>query len=192
MNKSQKISEKELLNLIFEVGVLKRTIRTGWQKKKIKDPESVAEHTWRVVVLAMILAPQFKINQDKAMKMALVHDLGEALIGDVIWEKGKKIIGSQTEKHKDEKGAIEKMFADNPHFKDYVLLWEEFEKQETTEAKFVKELDKIEMAIQAYEYEQEGYSKTALQEFWDNAEKYLANGRLNSYFNYLKTLRKNR
>jgi len=185
-----KISPKELLDLAMEVGILKRVIRTGWQKKGVADPESVAEHTFRTAILAMILAPQYSLDQSKVLKMALVHDLGEAAIGDVIWEQGKVVIGSKEEKHKDERQAINDMFADNPHFQEYVELWEEFEKQETAEAKFVKQLDKLEMVIQAFEYKKEGSNKESLQEFWDNAEKYLSNQELGRYFEELKKLKK--
>lgn len=120
------ISPKELLNLTFEIGQLKRVIRTGWQNKEVKDPESVAEHTWRVAMLGMLLASQYGLDQNKVAKMAMVHDLGEATIGDVIWEQGKSIIGSREEKHRDEQQAVENMFKDNPHFAEYVELWKEF------------------------------------------------------------------
>ncbi len=182
-----KIDSKDLLNLVFEVGLLKKVVRTGWVKKGVKDPESVADHTWRVSVLAMLLAPQLGVNQLKLVKMALVHDLGEALIGDIVWEKGKKVIGSQEEKHKDEKKAVKNMFSDNPSFSEYVELWEEFERQETKEAKMVKLIDKLEMAIQAFEYESEGYKD--LDEFWENVEKYLKGSELEEYFRELKKLR---
>ena len=183
------ISPKELLNLAFEIGLLKRVIRTGWQNKGVTNPESVAEHTWRVAMLGMMLAPQYELDQNRVIKMAMVHDLGEAAIGDVIWEQGKKIIGSREEKHKDEQQAVENMFKDNPHFSEYVELWKDFEAQETAEAKFVKQLDKLEMAIQAYEYEQEGHEARSLDEFWDNAEKYLKGNSLEGYFIDLKKLR---
>lgn len=183
------IAPKELLNLVFEIGLLKRVIRTGWQNKGVNDPESVAEHTWRVAVLGMMLAPQYNLDQNKVMKMAMVHDLGEAAIGDVIWEQGKKIVGSQEEKHRDEQQAVEDMFKDNPHFAEYVELWKEFEAQETAEAKFVKQLDKLEMVIQAYEYEQEGQNPETLNEFWENAEKYIKDNHLEVYFDELKDLR---
>lgn len=186
-----KISPKELLDLAFEIGTLKKVLRTGWIVKGVEDAESVAEHTWRVTMLGMVLAQQYNLDQLKVMKMSLVHDLGEATIGDVVWEQGTVVIGSQEEKHKDESKAVEDMFRDNPHFKEYVELWKEFEAQKTAEAKFVKQLDKFEMVIQAFEYESSDNYKQSLQEFWDNAEKYIKGNDLEEYFKYLKELNNN-
>jgi len=185
----RKIPANELVDLFLEIGKLKETIRTGWVKKGVPNPESVAEHTYRVALLALILSPQLKINQAKSVKISLIHDLGEVLAGDIVWEKGKLIISSQKEKHETEKVAIKNLFKENPSFKEYIELWEEFEAQDTKEAKAVKLFDKLEMLIQAYEYEKRKLNKEPLQEFWDNVEKYLKNTELEPYLDELKTLR---
>ncbi len=57
------------------VGKLKRLKRTGWVKNNIIDPESVAEHSFRLAVLTMVLAPKVGVDQLKTTKMALIHDL---------------------------------------------------------------------------------------------------------------------
>lgn len=181
-----KIIERELVKIVFEFGALKKVVRTGWKNKGIKDPESVAEHSFRCAILAMFLAPQLSLDQNKLVKMALVHDLGEAVIGDLIWERGKKIIGSQKEKHIDEGKAVKEVFGGNPDLQEYIQLWEEFETQKTAEAKIIKQIDKLEMVFQALEYEKEGYSPSNLKEFWDNAEKYLRGNVLDNYFEELK------
>lgn len=183
------IPHSELLDLLLEIGTLKRVQRTGWALKGIKDVESVAEHTWRVAMLALLLAPELNLDQSKLVKMALVHDLGEAGIGDVKWESGKKVIGSQRKKHEDEEKVINKMFADNPNFQEYIELWQEFSHQETREAKIVKQLDKLEMVIQALEYEKEGYPPELFDEFWENAEKYLKGQELEPFFTFLRKQR---
>ncbi|MFH1601432.1 MAG: HD domain-containing protein [Candidatus Shapirobacteria bacterium] len=183
------ISPEELTNLSLEIGLLKKIQRTGWVLKGVKDVESVAEHTWRVAMLALMFAPQLKLDPLKMVKMALIHDLGEIGIGDIKWESGKKVIGSQKKKHQDERQVLKKMFADNPKFQEYFRLWEEFNAGRTKEAKIIKQLDKLEMAIQSLEsleYEKEGYPANWFKEFWDNAEKYLAGQELEKYFNYLR------
>ena len=124
--------------------------------------------------------------------MSLVHDLGEIVIGDIVWEKGSLVIGSQQEKHVGERETIQRIFSDNPSFKEYIDLWEEFETQNTLEAKAVKLFDKLEMLIQAYEYEKRNLAKRSLQEFWDNVEKYLKNTELEYYLDELKILRTNK
>ena len=178
------MKNEELLSLFFQIGLLKKIQRTGWVLKGIGNAEFVDQHSFRMAIIAMILAPKLKINQLKLIKMALIHDLGEAIIGDIKWEEGNKVVASQEEKHRDEKKAIGDMFSKNPDFKEYIDLWNEFNDQKTKEAKALKLIDKLEMAIQAFEYEKEGYKN--LSEFWENAEKYLNGSLLEELFKNLK------
>jgi len=131
----------------------------------------------------MFLASEFKADQLKLVKMALIHDLGEAAIGDLVWERGRRVIGSQKQKHSDELKAIKYIF-DSKNYQEYINLWQEFEEQKTLEARLLKQIDKLEMVIQTQEYEQEG-SKN-LEEFWQNAEKYLKDSELSEYFRDMK------
>lgn len=183
------MSKDNFLNLLFEIGLLKKVQRTGWVLKGVKDVESVAEHTWRVAMIALLLAEELKLDQLKLVKMALVHDLGEVSIGDIKWESGKQVIGSRDQKYEDEKKAVQKIFSDNPNFQEYVDLWEDFEQQNSKEAKVVKLIDKLEMAMQALEYEKEGYPPNWFDEFWQNAEKYLEGSELEVYFQELQKQR---
>lgn len=180
------IKKKEFINLIQEIILLKKVKRTGWVLKGIKDAESVADHSWMMSLISVILADKTKLDIEKLLKMSLIHDLGEAVIGDIRWEKGKEVIGSQEQKMLDEKREIERLFADNPNFHEFVNLWVEFTEQKTAEAKFVKIMDKLEMAIQAFDYQKEGYSKASLSEFWENAEKYLKDTEFEELFKALK------
>lgn len=184
-----KNNHQKLINLFKQAGILKSIVRTGWQNNEVENPESVADHTFRVALMAMVLSQNNKnINQNKLIKMALIHDLGEALIGDMVWEKGSEVIGSQEEKHTDEHKAINEIFKEND-LKEYKLLWEEYEAQKTEEAKFLKLIDKLEMALQTLEYQQSGADTIKLQQFWDNSEKYLKNSELEELFEYLKNLK---
>lgn len=183
------IKNKEFLDLILEIGLLKKIQRTGWVLKGVKDVESVAEHTWRVAIFALLFAKDLRLDELKTVKMALVHDLGEVSIGDIKWERGARVIASQEAKHQDEAVAVRKMFADNPSFQEYLDLWQEFNRQKTKEAKAVKEFDKLEMIVQALEYQNEGYPKELFDEFWENGEKYLKNGQLKEVFAFLKSKR---
>lgn len=176
------IDTKDFLNLISEIGLLKKIQRTGWVVQGVKDVESVAEHSWRVAMLALFFAKDLGLDEMKTVKMSLIHDLGEVIIGDIKWEHGREVIASQEIKHQDEEKAIEKLFGDNPSFKNYVELWKEFNDQKTAEAKLVKEFDKLEMVIQAREYQKEGYPREIFDQFWENGAKYLENGQLKEYF----------
>jgi len=109
--------------------------------------------------------------------------LGEAAIGDLVWERGRRVIGSQKQKHSDELKAIKYIF-DSNNYQEYIDLWQEFEEQKTLEARLLKQIDKLEMVVQAQEYEQEGNKN--LEEFWQNAEKYLKDSELSEYFRDIK------
>lgn len=170
---------------MVEIGILKKIQRTGWLLQGVKDVESVAEHSWRVAMLALFFAKDLKLDESKLVKMSLIHDLGEVIIGDIKWEQGKKVIASQEIKHQDEEKAIRKLFRDNPSFKEYIDLWKEFNEQKTKEAKLVKEFDKLEMVVQALEYQREGYPAKNFDQFWENGAKYLEKGRLGEYFRFI-------
>lgn len=85
---------QKLLDFFGLVGNLKRVKRTGWVLRKVPNPESVAEHSFRTAVLAMVVVDEFglKVNKEKLLKMALIHDLAESVTGDLTPYKlvGKK------------------------------------------------------------------------------------------------------
>ena len=72
----------QILNFLREAESLKSTLRSGHTSSG--RLESVAEHTWRLCLLAMALAPEFpEVDAHRLMKICLIHDLGEALQGDI-------------------------------------------------------------------------------------------------------------
>ncbi|EKD44709.1 MAG: hypothetical protein ACD_71C00034G0002 [uncultured bacterium (gcode 4)] len=123
------------------------------------------------------------------MEMALVHDLGESIIGDAIYESGTETIASLDKKHEDERRAIQEIFKDIPGKEHYISLWEEWVAQKTPEATFLKRIEKLEMAMQALEYERLGHDSVLLNEFWENAWKYLKGTELEKYYHELQKQR---
>jgi putative hydrolase of HD superfamily len=113
--------------------------------------ESTADHSWRITLMALLWAEQLdtKINKDHAIKIALVHDIAEALAGDIPVHQPSASAKSQ---HKAaEIAAIEKMLAVltkevNSH--EIYSYWQEYLEQKTAEARFVKAIDKLEAFIQ--------------------------------------------
>jgi putative hydrolases of HD superfamily len=61
---------------------LQQTPRTGWVRSGVANPESIADHMYRMAVLALTTAGS-EYDQCKLVKMAIVHDLAEALVGDI-------------------------------------------------------------------------------------------------------------
>jgi len=160
-------ADDALLRFFHLAGRLKETPRAGWALRGIADPESVAEHSHRATLLALVLAPRAEPPLDAArcVAMALVHDLAEALVGDITPFDG---VGAD-EKLRREDEAMRRLaaLADD---EGLLVLWREYAAAASPEARFVKELDTLETVLQASEYGARGsVPHGALEEFWDAA-----------------------
>jgi len=150
---------------------LKEIRRSGWTERGVKDAETVADHSFMVAVLCTAF-PKKGIDKDKAMKMALLHDLAESKVGDLIskehWQQGGTI--SRLEKIKKEENALKEILSDlkDEEAKEIFNLWKEYEEEKTPEAKFVKEMDTVEMIFQALDYNSKGNYEKPIETFWDN------------------------
>ena len=158
----------DLLKFMSLVGKLKSTKRTGWVYRGVKSPESVSDHMYRMAIMSFLLTGREEgtsINRDHCIKLALVHDMAECIVGDITPFDGV----SKEEKHKREKQTMEYLssLVGEEVGKEFLLLWQEYEAQETEEAKFVKDLDRFEMILQAHEYEDSEEKPGWLQEFFD-------------------------
>ncbi|KAL9300455.1 putative HD/PDEase domain, metal-dependent nucleoside 5'-monophosphatase [Arabidopsis thaliana] len=133
---------------------LKTTPRAGWIKRDVKDPESIADHMYRMGLMALISSDIPGVNRDKCMKMAIVHDIAEAIVGDITPSCGI----SKEEKNRRESEALEhmcKLLGGGERAKEIAELWREYEENSSPEAKVVKDFDKVELILQALEYEQD-------------------------------------
>ena len=133
-----------LMNLKYEE-------RRGW--KRVLPGlavETVASHSFSTAFIAMLLAMKRKANVEKAVCMALLHDIAEGLIGDITPEMTNFI-----DKEDAESKAMEYVLHDLPEdIRDKLLaLWREYVEGDSQEAKIVAEADKIDMHIQAKRYE---------------------------------------
>ncbi|XP_021989568.1 5'-deoxynucleotidase HDDC2 isoform X3 [Helianthus annuus] len=144
---------------------LKSTKRAGWVKRDVAGPESIADHMYRMGLMALIANDAPGVNRDKCIKMAIVHDIAEAIVGDITPSDGVP----KAEKSRREKEAIDhmcKLLGGGPRAEEIHELWMEYEENSTTEAKVVKDFDKIEMILQALEYENE--QNKDLEEFFES------------------------
>ena len=71
-----------LLPFLSEVIKIKRTVRTGWKRKNVPEPESVSDHMYFMALMALVATPEH-LNKDKCIKIAIVHDLAECITGDI-------------------------------------------------------------------------------------------------------------
>ena len=152
---------------------LKKIARQGWILKGIEKPESVADHTMNCCLLALVYARSEGLDAGRLVSLSLTHDIGESVIGDLIWERGRITnIKKQAIKHRDEMTAIREVL-EPVRLTDVRRLVEEFLEQKTPEARAMKEIDKIEMVLQALAYEKEVEDPNSLVEFWESTAKYL-------------------
>ena len=159
---------KGMVDFMFAVGKPKRIPRTGWVREKIKDPESVAEHSFRVSVLAMVIADPLGLDKEKLMKMSLIRGLGEVVTGDVVVERGNIVdIKKRSEKEQKEEEGIKKIFKTIEKAPEYTKIFDEMIERKGEEAKMLWQIDKLEMIMQALEYE--GDQGKKLDEFFINA-----------------------
>lgn len=163
----------DYLDFFKTVGKSKRLLRTGWVREKVTDPESVAEHSFRVSVLAMVLPDKlgYNLDKNKLIKMAILHDLGEVITGDIVTERYDLIdIEKKNEKENEEREGIREIFGKIGEGEQYVKIFDEMINRTSPEAKAFWQFDKLEMALQAHEYEEE--QGKDLEEFFTNVSLY--------------------
>jgi len=146
----------DIIKFYFQVNQLKNLYRQGWLKGILSEEnkykcESIADHCFSLGVLAVSIIEKYnlKYNVEKCLKLCLLHELGEIYAGDFI----PKDNVTSNKKHELEKNAIFKLLKDIKFDNDFLEVWEEFEKQETEESVFIKELDGVEFLMQAAVYE---------------------------------------
>jgi len=150
---------------------LKWTERRGWVAKvKVKEPESVADHCYLMALMCMVIADLKGLDSSKAVKMALLHDLAESVVGDYMPEDI-----STRKKDEEESKAIKTILHKLPsRLRSYYgRLWQEYNNRSSKEAILVHQIDKLEMALQASDYLRKGYNTELLKQFFDSASMHL-------------------
>jgi len=162
------------------VANLKKIHRQGWiDELSMDNPESVADHSYSMAVMGMMISDLEDYDSEKILKMILLHDLAESKIGDYtpgqITSEKKKILENE---------AFSKIIESLPNSikSQYQEIWNEFQENTTAESIMVHQIDKLEMVLQAKLYEKEGYPKEKLQSFIESAEQEITNPKLKELF----------
>ena len=121
---------------------LKDVIRAGWIRAGVQNPESVAAHSWGMALLATQLCPE-DLNLQRVLELCILHDIAEVHVGDITPHDNV----SAEEKNRRESEAIQQMDITASD------AFEEYEAQQSPESRFVRYLDKLDMALQAEIYE---------------------------------------
>ncbi|KAK9810309.1 hypothetical protein WJX72_008370 [[Myrmecia] bisecta] len=159
------LSATSSIDFLTLVSQLKVTKRTGWVRAGVTGPESIADHMYRMGLMALISSPP-GVDRDRCVKLAIVHDLAEAIVGDITPSDNV----SKTEKAKREADAMAQIRAllgsETAVGQEVEHLFQEYEDGATPEAQLVKDFDKLEMILQAHEYETT--QNIRLQDFFDS------------------------
>ncbi len=141
--KENTMEQRELLNFLHRLECLKTNGRHSTTVGGIT--ETVAAHSWRLAVLAMLVAPEFPgLDGNKLMRMCLIHDFGEAITGDI-----PSFLKTQAHEATEE-DAVQTLLSTlpEPHRSELSALFREMDALETQEARVYKALDKLEAVIQ--------------------------------------------
>lgn len=183
----------DLLAFFRAIENLKHTPRTGWLDRGIPaaETESVADHTLLTALIAWTLAlDDPALDADRVLKLAMVHDIAEAIVGDIppysddeiphgdpearrVFFSTRKQASpeAEAEKHAAEHAAANELFSYLPgHIAGELrALWEEYESRSTPEARFVKEVDRLEAFLQSRSYAN-AHPDAPLEGFTDMAQ----------------------
>jgi putative hydrolase of HD superfamily len=144
-----------LIEVYFEIVQLKQLYRQGWLRQGVPPErcESVAEHSFGVAMLAMFIAGAWfpELDGAKVLRLALLHDLGEVYAGDIVPDAGI----DRAEKTRREQAAVSVVLGKLPGGERWLELWNEYEEQDTPVARFVRQMDRLEMALQATVYQRQ-------------------------------------
>ena len=170
-----------LLNRAIEYSALKEVDRSGWVLRGVERPESVADHSWGTAQLCLLFAPYAALDAGlraldphRAVSMALVHDLAEVHVGDIPRRRNPDASHpSVDEKARLEDAAIVRLTtahgeaAAGPAGMSLHLvgeLWREYEGAASPAARFVRDMNLIDMCLQAYVYERDKRYDPAAEE----------------------------
>ena len=180
------------LDFFKTVGKSKRLLRSGFVREKVVNPESVAEHSFRTGFIAMVLSDKVgnNLNKDKLIKMALIHDIGEIITGDIVVQRGEVIdLKLRDSKEEQERIGIKHIFNQIQEGNIYEEIFEEMIARKSPEAKIFWQFDKLDLAITALEYEEEQGKQ--LEEFFLDANTHMKEPLLKKILNEIIKSRKN-
>lgn len=176
-----------VLKVYMELNHLKQLYRQGWLHRGVPAErcESVAEHCFGVATLALLLADAHfpDLDRDKLLRMALLHELGEIYAGDLTPADRVPV----DEKHRREADSVSRVLGGVPEGQKYLESWREYAEGESAEARFVREVDRLEMGLQALVYERQGFAE--LSEFYESVDQAVSLPELRTMLDALQDLR---
>ncbi|HEU5374940.1 MAG TPA: HD domain-containing protein [Ktedonobacteraceae bacterium] len=141
---------------LYEIGHLKHQKRTGWWRMGVREPESVAEHSYRTAVIGYVLATLEGANPERTAVICLFHDTAETRIGDLHWVAKRYLHVKEAEQV-----AFDEQVKQLPGGVANAIsnLVNEYKEKSSQEALLAREADLLECLLQSREYEMQGYTK---------------------------------
>ncbi|GJF32576.1 haloacid dehalogenase [Kitasatospora sp. NE20-6] len=147
---------------LLEAGALKRAKRSGWWIAGVKDPETIAEHSWRTAVIGAVLAMMEGADPARVALLCTFHDTQETRIGDIPWI-GRRYIQTSS----NEAVTADQVADAHPAVAEGIsAVVHDYENGDSLEVQVAHDADKLECMIQGLEYLQQGYP--AAQEWVDS------------------------
>jgi putative hydrolase of HD superfamily len=158
-----------ILQLLLDAHRLKRTPRTGWVTRGVVGAESVADHSFGVAFISLVLSEMVSqpLDQAKLLTIALLHDLPESVISDLPTPAVAHFPPGA--KRKAEMQVLGELLRNLPCAEHWRSWWQEFEEGTSVEGQLVRDADRLDMLIQAHVYEQTTGNRW-LEEFWSLPE----------------------
>ncbi len=169
-----------ILDFFKTAANLKKIYRRGWiDKLSLDTPESVADHSYSMAVISMVISDLGNYNSEKIIKMVLLHDIAESKIGDYTPEQLSK-----EKKTEIENNAFNEIIKKLPDLikSQYLQIWKEYQENTSPESKLVHHIDKLEMALQANIYKKDGHSQEKLESFFESAKMDITDPKLKELF----------
>ncbi|MEV8634713.1 HD domain-containing protein [Streptosporangium sp. NPDC051023] len=142
-----------LTGLLYEIGLLKRYKRTGWLVAGVRDPESIADHSFRTAIIAGVITALEGGNPERAAFLSLFHDTQETRVTDIPYV-GKRYLKAAPN---EEVTADQVRGIPEPVAKMVGGAVGEYEEKTSLEAVCARDADKLECLIQAVEYREQGH-----------------------------------
>lgn len=177
-----------IFNFILEINKLKTKERRGWILRKVKNPETIASHTYFLTVASFILFKELdlKFDEEKLLKMALVHELSKVYVldrtpyesifngEDSVFKKWirfskKEKMKNFLKEYREEKRGLEKLTKKLPSGlkKEIFNLWDEFRQRKTRKAHFLNQVYTFVTLLQAHLYWQRNKENFSIEPWWE-------------------------
>lgn len=177
------LDPEAVVSLFQAISRIKHLQRKGWVLRGIDDPESVASHSFGTALLALLISREMGLDPLAAVTSALIHDIAESIVGDVVPADGV----DAALKAESEEAATARILAAFDGDGELLEKWLDFEYGRTAEGVLVKDLDRLDMALQALVYEQD--TGKDLDDFFPYVEERLVTPEVRRIFQYVREQR---